>query len=155
MDMSLSKLQEMVKDREAWCAAVHWVAKSRTWLSNWTTPAWEHVHWPPGKSSLLLWLKSQAHDLLSLLQEFTLLWLFSFAPGFSAYDTVTKTCHLLPCLSLVFADLEEGSRNLRLFPWCLFRILFWVVVVEFGEDTLPRTAATHGEPVSISASIPH
>ena len=40
MDMSLSKFQELVMDREAWHAAIHEIAKSQTQLSEWTELNW-------------------------------------------------------------------------------------------------------------------
>ena len=55
MDASLSELQELLMDREAWCAVIHGVAKSRTRLSNWSELNWTVTLTALKKLHFLIW----------------------------------------------------------------------------------------------------
>ena len=72
LDMSLSKLQEMVKDREAWHAAFHGIAKSRTWLSDWpTTTATTKVELPHDPAIPFLGIYTKERKLTSERDSYT------------------------------------------------------------------------------------
>ena len=109
MNMSLSKLCEIVKEKEAWLAAFHGVAKSQTRLSNWTTTCGK-IQWNLQKKSLKLNL-ARVQDTISLYKSQLYFYIIS---------TNRKLCFYIKSISII------GNNKFKTIPFTIapkFQIL--------------------------------
>ena len=99
VDMSLSNLQEMLKDSEAWCSAVHGVTKSQTPLSNWTTSHVLGLHQCAKQRALFSWSYIQVG------------WCFHFLEDLSQMSHMRKMKKLqAPTMRNWFSNIFEQER---------------------------------------------
>ena len=136
VDINLSKLQEMVKDREAWNTAFHGVTKSQAWVSNWTTTT-KHLiltatlwtrHCYCGHSRMR---KLRHREINWFVQDLTALWNWDLTPNELGSRVYTRNHWALsplvlsakPQSALVRAPWPEKPCAVHVWSWSPFHCL--------------------------------
>ena len=104
VDMSLSKLQELVIDSGGWCATAHVVAKSQTGLSNWTELNWTGVRWY--LIAVVIWISLVNNEIEHIFMYLSVtcisLWESVYSCPVSIFNQVVWFCMLLSCKSYLY-----------------------------------------------------